>query len=489
MRARWSLLIVLLALPGVVWSQPPSGRAGASAGGARGPAGTVSLARDLLAGIVAINTTLSGGATTPAAELLAARFRAAGFAPADVMVIGPNAAQKNLVVRWRGRDRTRKPVVFNAHLDVVEAPRLDWGTNPFRLTEQDGYLYGRGVLDDKGPAASMAAAWMVAKRRGLMPERDLVLALTAGEETGVNNGAEWLLAKRRALVDAEYVLNLDAGGGEVSGDSVKAYVLEAAEKVYLDIELVARGAGGHSSVPNGETPIDALARALGRLGRYQFPVKLNAVVRAFMERRAALTTGEESSAMAALAKDPDNLGAQSILVRDPSINAMLRTTCIATMLRGGTAPNAIPQEVGATVNCRILPGEPLDSVIATIKREIADTSISVRTLTPGLPSDPSTPTPAILALVGRALAGVAPGVPVIPYMEIGATDAIYFRNAGIAVYGTGGMFVPEGDLGRMHGRDERISVRAFGLMVQYSERLLAEVGGFTAATLPGGAQR
>ena len=497
-RASASLLVALLASPQI--ARPPAMSAQRAAGAERpraetsraarpraaqarpgdAQAGTLSLARELLAALVGINTTLSEGATTPAAELLARRFRAAGFPSADVMVIGPNAKQRNLVVRWRGRDGGQKPVVFNAHLDVVEAPRLEWSTDPFRLTEKGGYLYGRGVLDDKGSAAAMAAAWIDARRRGAVPARDLVLTLTAGEESGVGNGVEWLLKKHRALVDAEYVLNLDAGGGERGADGlIRSFAMEAAEKVYLDVELVARGPGGHSSVPGGDTPIDVLARALGRLGRYQFPVKVNAVVRAFLERSAPLTRGPTGEAMAALARDPDHVGAQSTLLRDRTIGALLRTTCVATMLRGGTAPNALPQEAGATVNCRILPGEPPEDVIATLKREIADTSIEIRILSPALPSPPSAPTPAILALMQRALAPIAPGVPVIPYMESGATDAIYFRNAGIPVYGVSGIFADEADLARMHGRDERIALSAFATMVRYSESLLAATGNLT----------
>ncbi|MEO7521752.1 MAG: M20/M25/M40 family metallo-hydrolase, partial [Gemmatimonas sp.] len=281
---------------------------------------------------------------------------------------------------------------------------------------------------------------------------------------------------RRPLVDAEYVLNIDSGGGDGDGDTITAYAMQSAEKVYLDLEIVARGPGGHSSVPDGETPIDALARALGRLGRYQFPVKLNAVVRAFFEARAPATQGETGRAMAALVREPNDLAAQNVLVREKQFNALLRTTCIATMLRAGTAPNAIPQEAAATVNCRILPGESPDSVIATLERETADTSLAFRILTPALASPPSMPTGEIRTILARALSVVTPGVPIVPYMESGGTDAGYFRNLGIPAYGVSGMFVNEADVNRMHGRDERISVRAFRRMVSYSEGLLAAAG-------------
>ena len=432
------------------------------------------LARSLLARLVAINTTASTGATTPAVQMLAARFRSAGFPASDVMIVGPTANEKNLLVRWRGRS-AGKPVVFNAHLDVVEAPKLDWSSDPFVLTERDGYLYGRGVLDDKGPAAAIAAAFINAKKSGVTPEHDVVLALTSGEETGESNGVEWLLAHHRDLMDAELVLNLDSGGGEFDDGAIVAFSLQAAEKVYMDVELVARGPGGHSSIPDGKTPIDALARALSRLGEYQFPVQVNAVVREFFRQRAMLTTGAMSVAMAALAHEPDDLGAQSVLLRDPPTNALLRTTCIATMLRGGSAPNAIPQEVAATVNCRILPGESPDSVVAMLSKAIADSSVSIRVITPGLPSPPSVVSERILSIVAYALRAVSPGIPIIPYMESGATDAIYFRSADIPAFGVSGMFVTDEDIARMHGRDERISVASFDGMARYSEALLRGV--------------
>ncbi len=431
------------------------------------------LARTVLTELIAINTTVSEGATTPAAEKLAVRFRAAGFPAADVLVIGPTPKHKNLVVIWRGKTRG-KPIVFNAHLDVVEAPKLEWSTNPFQLTEKDGWLYGRGVLDDKGPASAMIAAFLSAKKDGLMPQRDLVLALTSGEESDVDNGVIWLLKYRRALVDAEYVLNLDAGGGDVDHGVVRAFAVQSAEKVYMDVTLTARGPGGHSSLPHDESPIDYLARALDRLGRFRFPVKLNDVVRAYLERRAALTPGAEGAAMLALAHDPSNVAAQTTLLKTPLMNAQLRTTCVATMLRGGSAPNAMPQEVVATVNCRILPGEPVDSVLRLLRSVVNDTNVKVAILQAATPSAPSIPSPAIVAMLERVVGSLYPKTPVIPFMENGATDGLWFRNAGIPVYGVAGFFVESVVHERMHGRDERIPVKAYSDMVRYSVQLLAE---------------
>lgn len=436
--------------------------------------GAEAVARTILAEIVAINTTASTGASTPAAKKLAARFIAAGFPAADVMVMGRGPKSQNVIVRWRGKSRA-KPIVFNAHLDVVEAPRLDWATDPFVLTERDGYLYGRGVLDDKGPAAAIAAAFIVAKQRGLVPERDLVLALTTGEESDFENGAIWLLEKQRKLVDAEYVLNLDAGGADLHNGKAEAFGIEAAEKVYLDLDMIARGAGGHSSVPPIQTPIDRLARALTKVGQFNFPIAVNSVMRSYLEKRAPLTGGETGAAMAALARDPSDATAAETLVKDRRMNSLLRTTCVATILRGGTAPNAIPQEVAANVNCRVLPGTPQDEVIAALRAAVSDSAIVFVVTNPMHPSGPSMPSPAFTAMIERVLSAEHPGIPVIPYMETGATDGLWFRNAGIPVFAVNGFFVDEADSQRMHGRDERIPVRAFGELVRYTERLLAEV--------------
>ena len=432
------------------------------------------LARTILAELVAINTTVSAGSTTPAARKLAARFVAAGFPSADVLVMGRGPKSGNVIVRWRGATRA-KPIVFNAHLDVVEAPRLDWSTNPFVLTERDGYLYGRGVTDDKGPAAAIVAAFIAARRTGLVPQRDLILALTAGEETDFENGVIWLLETHRALVDAEYVLNLDSGGGHLVNGIMQSFGVESAEKVYLDLELVARGPGGHSSTPPAETPVDHLARALDKVGRHRFPVSVNPIMQRFFEKQGPLEGGAKGAAMIAIAREPHDLSAQAALLIDRKFAALLRTTCIATMLRGGTAPNAIPQEVGATVNCRVLPGTPQEDVIRVLRDVIADTAVAINVLNPMHPSGPSIPSAQLVAMIERVVAIEHPGAPVIPYMETGATDGLWFRNAGIPVFGVAGFFIDESDLQRAHGKDERIALTGFNEMVRYTVRLLSEI--------------
>lgn len=440
-----------------------------------------SLGRGILSELVAFNTT-DRGATTPAANALATRFRAAGFPAADVMVIGPNARSRNLLLRWRGKT-PGKPIVFAAHLDVVDAPRLEWSTDPWKLTERDGHLYGRGVLDDKGPIAAISAAVILARRSGRVPERDMVFAFTAGEETGVDNGVEWLLGKHRPLLSGEQVLILDAGGGDIVDGTVRAYAMESAEKIYLDLELVAAGPGGHSSAPPDTSPIDHLARAIGRVNAYRFPMRLDPVVRAFFEQRVALVpAGPMRDAMSALMRDRDDLKAQNVLLENPETRNLLRTTCITTMLRGGSAPNAVPQEVGATVNCRLLPGDTQEGTIAVLQRAIGDPTIRVKVLTPALASEASVPTADFVQSMERVVSSVAPGVPVIPYMETGGTDGVYFRNAGIPAFGVTGFFLDTEAIDRMHGRDERVSLDAFRKLLVYSQHLLAEFGRFAPPT-------
>ncbi|MBM3900092.1 MAG: M20/M25/M40 family metallo-hydrolase, partial [Gemmatimonadetes bacterium] len=303
---------------------------------AQRPSPAAPLARTLLTEMIAARTTVSG-TTTPLVESLAARFRAAGVPAADVMVLGAGARNRNLVVRLRGRDRAAKPRLFLAHLDVVEVDSAAWRTNPWMLTERDGMLYGRGVQDDKGPAAALSAAFLDLVTRRVTPERDLILALTAGEESGEDNGVQWLVANRPELVRAEFVVNADGGSGEVADGRPVAFNVQAAEKVYLDLTLTARGPGGHSSLPAGPSPIDRLAGALDRVGRHIFPVQLTAVAQEYLRQRAPLAGGETGAAMAAMARDPRDAAAAAVLSRSPQLNATLRTTCISTLLRGGTA--------------------------------------------------------------------------------------------------------------------------------------------------------
>jgi acetylornithine deacetylase/succinyl-diaminopimelate desuccinylase-like protein len=419
------------------------------------------LARDIYEELIEINTAVTTGNTTLAAEAMAKRFRAAGFAAGDVFVGGPHPNKGNLVVRYRGRPGApRKPILLLAHLDVVEAKKEDWspGLDPFTFTEKDGYFYGRGTSDDKAMAAIFVANLLRMKSQGLVPERDLVLALTADEEGGDHNGVQWLLANHRARVDAEYGLN-EGGGGQSRGGRRIANRVQASEKVYVDYTLEVTNKGGHSSQPQPENAIYDLADALARIGRHTFPAKLTEVTRAYFEKMAAIEPGPLAADFKAVAAapTPDALARLSAV---PLYNAMLRTTCVATMAEAGHAPNALPQRAAANVNCRILPGEDPQAVLQTLATVVNNPKVTIAPVAAAKPSPPSPLTPDVMQAITRVTEEMWPGVPVIPFMSTGATDGLYFRQAGIPIYGVSGLFGDMDDV-RSHGRDERMGVREF----------------------------
>jgi acetylornithine deacetylase/succinyl-diaminopimelate desuccinylase-like protein len=419
--------------------------------------------------LVEINTTPSVGNTTIAAGVLAARFRSAGFPEADIAVVGPDETHKNLVVRFRGSDATRKPILLLAHLDVVEAERRDWTLDPFTFTEKDGFYYGRGTQDVKGGVTTLVTALLRMRAEGITPARDLILALTAGEEGGMPNGVEWLLANRKDLIDAEYCVNVDGGG--VDSEKGKPVVLnmQAAEKVYFDVTLTVRNRGGHSSLPRPDNAINTLARALTRIGNYTFPVQLNEITRAYFERSSPVRGGPLGNDLKAAAAG--DAAAIRRLSTDPWFNALMRTTCVATMLSGGHAPNALPQTATANVNCRRLPGLASDSLVRTLKRVVADTSVEF-TVTSDSPQSPASPLRAdIEAAVRAASEAIAPGLPLIPLMETGATDGLFLRNAGVPTYGLSGIAIDTDDI-RAHGRDERVNIVAFERAQEFIYRLI-----------------
>ena len=433
------------------------------------------LGRDVLRELIETNTTQSSGSTTVAAERMAARFRAAGFPAADVQVLGAGPKSGNLLVRYRGSGGgARKPVLLLAHLDVVEAKREDWTVDPFVLTEKDGFFYGRGTLDIKGGAAALVASLLRLKQEGFQPDRDLVLALTAGEETGVENGVQWLLANHRDLIDAEYCLNVDAGGGEIVNGKRTAMDVQAAEKVYLSFTLTVRNAGGHSSMPTRDNAIYRLAAGLERLSRYEFPTRLNDITREYFSRMAAITTGPQGLDMRTVAKEPRADAAVRRLSASPLYNALMRTTCVATQLEGGHAENALPQTARAVVNCRMLPDEDPRAVQRTLARVVADTAIAIDTVGAPVPSPASPLTPELLRDIERVTRSLWGPLPVIPYMETGATDGLFLRNAGMPVYGFVGIFYDVDDV-RSHGRDERIGVREFYDGLEFEYRLVKAV--------------
>lgn len=406
-----------------------------------------------------INTTQSSGDTTAASEAMAAHLRAAGFSEEDVRVLGPRPGKGNLVVRYRGRNVDRKPVLLLAHIDVVEADPADWTLDPFTLTEQDGYYYGRGTTDDKDEAAIHIANLIRLRQEGFQPDRDIIVALTADEEGGTDNGVQWLLANHRDLIDAEYALN-EGGGGAMKDGRRISNAVQASEKVYQSFQLEVANPGGHSSLPVKENAIYRLADALARLRDFDFPVALNDVTRVYFQRSAAIEQGDLADAMRGVLSDPPDATAVEYLSKTPFYNSRLRTTCVATLLSGGHAENALPQRARATVNCRILPGERIETVQDALKRAVNDDQVTLSRVGEATPSPPSPLTAAVLGPIERITQELWPGVPVLPTMSTGATDGLFLRNAGIPVYGVSGLF-GEIDDNRAHGQNERILIRSF----------------------------
>ena len=438
------------------------------------------LARDLFQQLIEINTTHADGDTTVAAEAMAVRLRAAGFPADDLFVGGPAPKKGNLVVRYRGRTAGRKPILLLAHLDVVGANRADWSPDldPFRFTEKDGFFYGRGTTDDKAMAAIFVATFLRMKQQGLVPDRDIVLALTADEEGGDQNGVRWLLANHRTRVDAEYGLN-EGGGGQARAGRRIANTVQASEKVYVDYTLEATNKGGHSSMPQPENAIYELAAALTRVGAFAFPVTLNEVTRAYFTGMAGVEPGPAAADFKAVAQsgtpDPAVVARLSAV---PLHNAMLRTTCVATMVTAGHALNALPQRASANINCRVLPGEDPQAVQRTLVGVIANPKLTLTPVEAAKPSPPSPLTPEIMQTIARITDQLWPGVPVIPFMSTGATDGLFFREAGIPIYGVSGLFGDMDDV-RAHGRDERIGIREFFDGQEFLWRLVTTLSGVT----------
>jgi acetylornithine deacetylase/succinyl-diaminopimelate desuccinylase-like protein len=427
--------------------------------------------RDIYKELVEINTVTPTGDTGKAAEAMAARLRAAGFAGADVQVFNPAPRKGNLVARLHGTG-ARKPILLMAHLDVVEARQEDWTVNPFKLLEEGGYFYGRGSGDDKFMAATFVANMIRYKQEGYKPDRDIILLLETDEEILDANavGVQWMLKNHRDLIDAEFALNEGGGVGLKNGKALRNNI-QTSEKVPVNYSLEVDNSGGHSSLPRKDNAIYQLAEGLGRLSRYDFPVKLNETTRAWLERAAAQEDPRLGAAMNSVASGQSDPAAVALLSDVPAYNAQLRTTCVATMLEAGHAFNALPQSAQATVNCRVLPGEPIEEVRKTLVRVVDDVQIIVTPTWTHVYSKPSPLTPEIVQAVERVTAEFWPGIPVIPTMSTGATDGSFLRNAGIPTYGTSGLAGDIDDV-RAHGKDERVLVKSFNDGQEYLYRLV-----------------
>jgi len=438
---------------------------------AQSPSPSQRLARDIHRELVEINTVTATGDTLRAADAMAARLKEAGFADADVQVFSPAPHKGNLVARLHGTG-ARKPILLMAHLDVVEAKREDWSVDPFKVLEKDGYLYGRGVWDDKFMGAVFIANLIRYRQEGYTPERDIIVALETDEEILDADalGVQWLLKNHRDLIDAEFALNEGGGVGLKDGKPIRNTV-QTSEKVSYSYRLEVKNRGGHSSLPSKDNAIYHLAEGLTRLAHFDFPVRLNETTRAFFGRSADLEEPRVAADMRAMASAQPDPAAVARLSGTPAYNAQLRTTCVATMLEGGHAYNALPQVARATVNCRILPGEPVEEVTSALVRVLADEQISVTPIgTPNL-SPPSPLNPEVMQAINALTAEFWPGIPVIPIMSSGATDGAYLRNAGIPTYGHSGLGTDIVDV-RIHGKDERILVKSFYEGQEYLYRLV-----------------
>jgi acetylornithine deacetylase/succinyl-diaminopimelate desuccinylase-like protein len=426
-------------------------------------------AHDIFKQLIEINTTDSVGSTTVAAEAMARRLLDAGFAKSDVVVLGPNERKGNMVARYRGAAASKlKPILIIGHIDVVEAQRQDWSTEPFKFIEQDGYYYGRGTQDMKDSDAIAVADFIRMKKEGFVPNRDIILALTADEEGGKSNGVEWLLKNHRDLIDAEYALNPDSGS--VRNDKPLAVEFEATEKLYGDFQVSAINAGGHSSLPRPDNAIYHVANALVALQKYSFPFELNPVTHGYFEQMASIETGQVAVDMRAILTTPPDAKAIERLSQDIHWNSTMRTTCVATMLGGGHAPNALPQRAEANVNCRIFPGHSQEEIRLALVKLFNDPKLAVRYRSDsgelsehGSDRKAMVPPPLrddVMNSMRSIAAKLWPGATVLPIMEVGASDSIYTMNAGIPSYGISGVGIDRDD-DRAHGKDERLKVDSY----------------------------
>jgi len=431
---------------------------------AKAPDGDEAAFRELYRELVETNTTLSAGSCTEAANAMRARLVAGGIPESDTRVLVPPDRPKdgNLVATYRGTDATAAPILLLAHIDVVEAKREDWQRDPFTLVEENGFFYARGASDDKAMAAVFVDSLIRYRKQGFQPRHTLRLALTCGEETpDTFNGVSWLLAHHRDLLQAAFALNEGAGGELDAHGRAVALQVQAGEKVYQDFRLEITDKGGHSSRPTRDNPIYRLGAALGRIGAYQFPLALNEATRGYFRAQIELAPQAVAGDIkAVLADPPDAAAADRLWAIHPGWNSMLRTTCVATMVDAGHAPNALPQRASANVNCRILPGVPLEAVQAKLGELVADAGITITAL--GEPSPVGNAprlTPAILDPVRKVADAIWPGVAIVPTMATGATDGRFLNAIGVPTYGLSGMF-HDREGSHAHGLDERIRVKS-----------------------------
>ena len=425
---------------------------------------TRQLSHDIFKQLIEINTTDSVGNVSTASEAMAQRFRDAGFPDSDLHILGPNDRKKNLVVRFHGSGK-HKPVLLIGHLDVVEARREDWTTDPFQFVEKDGYYYGRGTQDMKDGDAVMVTTLLRFKKEGYVPDRDIILALTADEEGGTSNGVDWLLKNNRELIDAEFVLNHD-GGGILSENGKPQYMtVDASEKLYSDYQLTVTNPGGHSSLPKPDNAIYHLADGLARLEHYEFQFELTNITRAYYQRMSKIATGSRASDMSAILRNPPDMAAVARLSQDPIDHSIMHTTCVATRLGAGHANNALPQTAQANVNCRIVPGHSTEEIRQELEKVVADPKISVHEVgaiggvTNRKSFAPPPLRPDVFQPLEKVVESMWPGLPVFPTWQPEPLTAFTPTQRGLPTYCVSAEAIDRDDI-RAHGKDERVANRS-----------------------------
>jgi len=430
--------------------------------------------------VISLRTAAGHGNVPVMADYLARQFLEAGFDADDVHVLpqtlstGEEAAA--LVVRYRGNGLSgRKPVLLIAHMDVVDAIRSDWERDPFTLIEEDGYFFGRGTSDNKMGVTTLTTTFLRLKREGFTPTRDLIIAFSGDEETGMET-TRALVTTHRRLTDAEFVLNADAGGGYLNHDGEPlAYLLQAAEKTYATFELTIRNSGGHSSMPRSDNAIYELAAVLRNIEAHRFPARINDITQGYFEKMSALLPAPAGKAARDFAADPADESARAVLEQMPGQVGVTRTTCVATMLRAGHAENALPQSATATVNCRIFPGVTVDEIRTTLLEVADNPGLEIAVLDEPLPSPMSPLREEVTAVVAAAVRNNYGDVPIVPYMAPYGTDGKETRIAGMDTYGVSGMFMREEDI-FAHGLNERVPVKTFFTALDYWHQILSDLG-------------
>jgi acetylornithine deacetylase/succinyl-diaminopimelate desuccinylase-like protein len=446
------------------------GEASALTPGVQPPPVYKMLARDMLAELIAIDSTHAKG-SLEAAKAVQKRALAAGFAASDVQVLAPpgHPTKGNVVIRLHGRG-AGKPLLFIGHLDVVEVDPKAWSSDPFKLTERDGYFFGRGTEDMKGEDVVLLTGLIRMKQEGFVPDRDIILAFTADEEAGGDaNGVQWLLAKHRDLVDSDLILNVDGGGGHIRNGKRVYIGVETSEKLYATYEFSTANRGGHSSLPRPDNAIYEMTAALQKLASFSFPLRTTATTRQYFASMADLMEDQEQADMRAVVNITPNEAAAARLSRDPEWNALLHTTCVATMMQGGQGESALPNRAHATIQCRLMPGETPAQTLATLTKIVADPGVAISVDGPIDPSPETPPTAAILERYKLAADLVWSGSVIIPEMSAGASDSVYARLAGLPSYDSPLIFIEDS---RAHALDERVPVQAFDEAGEYAYQVL-----------------